>query len=215
LSRRAIRFNEVVNAPQPIPRALQHPFFSWAGLRPVLAQHTAAEHQALQRHARQRQRLVEIGVAEGASAMALRDGMDPQGHLYLIDPYQLSRVPALNFLRRAARRAVSSGSQPKIFWIQEFSHQAIRSWTAPIDFLLIDGDHAETAVQRDWEDWHPHVVTGGLVAFHDARLFPSGWTAPDQGPVKFINRHFREASQPGWNLIDEVDSLVFLRRTNA
>jgi hypothetical protein len=132
LSRRAIRFNEVVNAPQPIPRALQHPFFSWAGLRPVLAQHTAAEHQALQRHARQRQRLVEIGVAEGASAMALRDGMDPQGHLYLIDPYQLSRVPALNFLRRAARRAVSSGSQPKIFWIQEFSHQAIRSWTAPI-----------------------------------------------------------------------------------
>ena len=212
MSHPKIHFNEVHDAQRPIPRALLHPFFSWVGLRPLLAQHTSAEHQALQRHAHKRLQIVEIGVAEGASAIALRDGMNPKGSLYLIDPYHLSRVPPLNFLRRTAQRAVSSQPYPRTVWIQQFSQAAAKNWSAPIDFLLIDGDHEEKAVQQDWEDWHPHVVDRGIVAFHDARVFPSGWTSPAYGPVKFINRFFRDSSQPGWAIIDEVDSLVFVRK---
>ncbi len=155
---------------------------------------------------------MEIGVAEGASAVALADGMDPEGCLYLVDPYHLSRVPPLNFLRRSAQRAVARQHRPRTVWIQQFSHQAAKNWNTPIDFLMIDGDHAEQAVQQDWEDWHPHVVGGGIVAFHDARLFPSGWTSPVYGPVRFINRRFRESSQGGWEIIDEVDSSVFVRK---
>jgi Methyltransferase domain len=215
LSVRNIDFNEVDNPHRAIPRALQHPFFSWAGLRPILAQHTSAEHQALQKHVGGRKQVVEIGVAEGASAIALRDGMDPAGNLYLIDPYHLSRVRPLNFLRRAAKRAVSVQARPAIHWIESFSQEAAKAWKAPIDFLLIDGDHAEDAVQKDWEDWHPHVVDDGIVAFHDARLFPSGWTSPVYGPVKFINRFFRDSSPPGWAIIDEVDSLVILRKSSS
>lgn len=215
MSARNIDFNEVVNPHHAIPPALQHPFFSWAGLRPILAQHTFAEHQALQKYAGGRKRVVEIGVAEGASAIALRDGMDPSGNLYLIDPYHLSRVRPLNFLRRAARRAVSAQGRPAIHWIESFSQDAAKTWNAPIDFLFIDGDHAEAAVEKDWEDWHPYVVAGGIVAFHDARLFPSGWTSPVYGPVKFINRSFRDSTQLDWAIIDEVDSLVILRKSNS
>jgi predicted O-methyltransferase YrrM len=215
LSARNIDFNEVDNLHRAIPRALQHPFFSWAGLRPILAQHTLAEHQALQKHAGGRKQVVEIGVAEGASAIALRDGMDPSGNLYLIDPYHLSRLHPLNFQRRAAKRAVSAQARPAIHWIESFSQEAATAWNAPIDFLLIDGDHAEDAVQKDWVDWHPHIVDDGIVAFHDARLFPSGWTSPDYGPVRFINRFFRDSSQTGWALIDEVDSLVILRKNSS
>lgn len=215
MSARNIEFNEVDNPHRAIPRALQHPFFSWAGLRPILAQHTLAEHQALQKHAGGRKQVAEIGVAEGASAIALRDGMDPEGNLYLIDPYHLSRVRFLNFLQRAAKRAVSVQARPAIHWIESFSQEAAKTWKTPIDFLLIDGDHAEDAVQKDWEDWHPHVVEDGIVAFHDARLFPAGWTSPAYGPVKFINRFFRESSQAGWAIIDEVDSLVMLRKSSS
>jgi len=50
---------------------MKHPFFAWVGLRPAMAQHTAAEHDALGKHAQGRKSLVEIGVAEGASAIAL------------------------------------------------------------------------------------------------------------------------------------------------
>jgi hypothetical protein len=194
-------------------RFLRHAFFAWAGLRPTLAQHTLAEHEALKRHVRNAQTVVEIGVAEGASAAALREAMHPEGALYLVDPFHLSRVPALNFLKRAARRAVSSVGTARTFWIESFSHDAVRQWKQPIDFLLIDGDHREEAVEQDWQDWFPFVADGGVVGFHDARLFPSGWSTPDYGPVRFINRVFRQGSGvTPWSIIDEVDSLVFVSR---
>ncbi len=116
-----IRFAEIQSGLQKpeiwTSRAMKHPFFAWAGLRPPIAQHTVAEHQALEKHARGCKSLVEIGVAEGASAVALRTTMQPEGTLYLVDPFHLSRVRALNFLRRAARRAVCTKSGPTIIWI--------------------------------------------------------------------------------------------------
>jgi predicted O-methyltransferase YrrM len=155
---------------------------------------------------------VELGVAEGASAVALRTAMDPAGALYLVDPFHLSRVRTLNFLRRAARRAVSAKAGPKIVWIEDFSHEAVRQWSRPIDFLLIDGDHREAAVEQDWNDWSPHVVENGVVVFHDARIFPNGWTSPDYGPVRFVDRTFRNVASSPWIIVHEVDSLVTVGR---
>jgi predicted O-methyltransferase YrrM len=191
---------------------MKHPFFAWAGLRPTIAQHTAAEHHALEKYARGCKSLVEIGVAEGASAVALRTTMNPEGTLYLVDPFHLSRVRTLNFLRRAAIRAVSAKAGPKIVWIESFSHEAVAAWNRPIDFLLIDGDHREEAVERDWTDWHPHVTEGGIIAFHDARIFPGGWTSPEYGPVRFVDRAFRNNPSSSWTILMEADSLVFIRR---
>src|SRR5947209_10181814 len=143
----SIQFVDVQSAAQPptswTSRAWKHPFFAWAGFRPPIAQHTLAEHQAMEKFACGCTSLVEIGVAEGASAVALRTAMDPAGSLYLVDPFHLSRVPMLNFLRRAARRAVAAKSGAKIVWIEAFSRKAAATWKGPIDFLLIDGDHRE------------------------------------------------------------------------
>lgn len=209
-----IRFAEIQSERQKpeiwTSRAMKHPFFAWAGLRPPIAQHTAAEHEALETHARGCKSLVEIGVAEGASAIALRTTMNPEGTLYLVDPFHLSRVRALNFLRRAARRAVCTKSGPTIVWIEAFSHEAAVAWKRPIDFLLIDGDHREEAVRQDWNDWHPHVRENGIIAFHDARVFPGGWTSSEYGPVRFVDRLFRNNQTSPWMILAEVDSLVFV-----
>src|SRR5215469_6394030 len=207
-----IQFVDVLADDPRHSHSLRHPFFAWAGLRPPIAQHTAAEHQALEKHAQGTRSAVEIGVAEGASAVALRQAMDPKGTLYLVDPFHLSRVRPLNFLRRAAKRAVNNGPGAKTVWIEKFSQDAVVSWKTPIDFLLIDGDHREEAVERDWDDWQRYVVEDGIVSFHDARLFPAGWTTPDYGPVRFIDRFFREKPTGLWEIIEEVDSLVFVRR---
>lgn len=193
-------------------RVMKHPFFAWIGLRAPLAQHTAAEHQALEKHAQGCKSVVEIGVAEGASAVALRTAMDPGGTLYLVDPFHLSTVRTLNFPRRAARRAVFAKAGPRIVWIEAFSHEAAAPWNRAIDFLLIDGDHREDAVEQDWNDWHPNVTANGVVAFHDARLFPRGWTSPDYGPVRFVEREFRNNPLSSWTIFEEVDSLVFICR---
>lgn len=41
------------------------------------------------------------------------------------------------------------------------------------DLLLIDADHSEAGVRRDYEDYAPLVRPGGVIAFHDALKRPT------------------------------------------
>lgn len=192
---------------------LRHPVHAWLGLRAAQGQHTAEEHAVFKRWAAGRMSLVEIGVAEGVSALALREGMRADARLHLIDPFHLSRAPALNFTRRAARRAVGSCRRGEVVWVEKFSHEAARTWKDAIDLLLIDGDHAETAVEQDWNDWNGFVKPGGVVIFHDARLFEGGWTSSEYGPVKLVDRLFREAGTRGWVIAEEIHSVLVVERS--
>lgn len=193
---------------------LRHSACAYVGLRPAVAQHTAAEHEAFRKWAQGRECVVEIGVAEGVSALALREGMAENGTLYLIDPFHLSRLPVLNFIKRVARRTVDGSSRGKVAWIEKFSQDAVRDWKEPIDLILIDGDHAEAAVERDWQDWSRFVRPGGVVIFHDARIFEDGWTTTSFGPVKFVDRLFRGGGAPEWTIVEEIHSLFVVRRDN-
>lgn len=191
---------------------LWHSAFAYLGLRPALAQHTAVEHAAFRKWASGCKCVVEIGVAEGVSGLALREGIAEDGALYLIDPFHLSRLPMLNFIRRVARRTVNGSSRGTAVWIEKFSQDAAKSWEGKIDLLLIDGDHSDAAVERDWNDWSRFVEPGGIVIFHDARLFQSGWTTRDYGPVKFVDRVFRSGGAPEWTIVEETHSLFVVRR---
>ena len=196
-------------------KALAHPVYAWLGLRPFVGQHTAAEHAALQRWARGRKTLVEIGVAEGVSALALREVMSPDGQLYLIDPYHLSRSRSLNFTKRAARKIVESCSRGQVIWLEKFSQDIAKDWKTPIDLLVIDGDHSEGGVERDWNEWSPFVKPSGVVIFHDARLFDGGWTSPNYGPVKLVDRLFRAGKPSEWKIVEEIHSLLVVERQNS
>jgi predicted O-methyltransferase YrrM len=193
-------------------KKLKHPLFAWTRLRPIFAQHTSLEHDALQRNASGCRCIVEIGVAEGASALALREVIASEGTLYLIDPFHLSRFRWINAQRRAAKTAVSYCSTAKVNWIEQFSFDAIKGWSRPIDFLFIDGDHAEESVLRDWSEWNGFVRPGGRVAFHDARIFENGWPTASDGPVKVVQSLFRAQKLPNWRIIAEVHSLVIVER---
>ncbi len=37
----------------------------------------------------------------------------------------------------------------------------------PYDFAFVDGDHAYDGVLRDWENYHPMMAEGSIMAFHD------------------------------------------------
>lgn len=47
------------------------------------------------------------------------------------------------------------------------SEDTVLTWTKPIRLLFIDGDHSYEASKRDFDQWSPHVVPGGLIALHD------------------------------------------------
>jgi predicted O-methyltransferase YrrM len=193
----------------------EHSAWAFLGLRPARAQHTSEEHAAFRRWANGCRTVVEIGVAEGVSALALREGMANDGTIYLIDPFHLSRLPMLNFIKRVAQRTVGEVRRGRAVWIEKFSQDAVREWNEPIDLLLIDGDHSYGGVERDWKDWSRFVRKDGIAMFHDARLFDGGWTTPEYGPVRLVDNIFRSGAAAEWSIVAEIHSLVVVRRNEG
>ena len=185
-----------------------------AGLIPPRTLHSAAERALLQSLAKDAARVVEIGVYEGASAAALCEAMRPDAELHLIDPFghHPTALPAgWGAIEQASRRVVARAARrhegPRVIWHVERSEDTGRGWSAPVDVVFIDGDHAEDATRLDWELFSPHVTPGGHVLFHDA-------TGPHAlpGPRKVVAE---VSAQPDWAVVAEVDRTLAVRKTIA
>jgi predicted O-methyltransferase YrrM len=210
-------FYGTVDEDQAVSPKLKHPFFAFSGIRPLASQHSKSEDQIIRKYAAMAGKvLVEIGVAEGGSAVSLRECMPPDAYLYLIDPFLSGRIPLINMDFLVAQKAVNKIQNGSVVWIKDFSFKAVQTWehNGGIDLLFIDGDHSETGCMKDWIDWSPLIKVGGFVIFHDARLFPGGWTNEEDGPVKVVNQLFKVEGVPlpNWEIIEEVDSLVVAKR---
>lgn len=188
--------------------------FAAFGLRPAAAQHSQAEGELLQQHAAGAHTIVELGVAEGGSALELRQVMDPDGDLVLVDPYEPG-VLGVSFGRLVARRTVARATGGTVIWIRATSREAAKRWGRKIDFLFIDADHSLDAVREDWRLWAPHVRVGGHVALHDARVDPNGWSGDrawitsTAGPVVLTDEIMADTA---WALAGEVETTVVFRR---
>lgn len=74
-----------------------------------------------------------------------------------------------------------AGLQETVVPIVCRSELAARAWAASLGFVFIDGGHAFDTVSADYRDWSPHLMPGGLLAFHDVFPDPSkGGQAPYQ-----------------------------------
>lgn len=187
---------------------LERPIFGALGLRPVRSQHTDAEASVLTAWCKGRRSVAELGVAEGGSAVILRSAMDPGGRLYLIDPFFAGRM-GVSWPSVTAHRAVGGVPGGSVTWVRETSHRAGRRWSEPLDFLFIDADHSYEAVCEDWDLWSPHVVTGGVVAMHDA------WSRQGferEGPVRLLQEIASGVRKSPFRVCDHADSLAVLTR---
>jgi predicted O-methyltransferase YrrM len=190
-----------------------------AGLIPPRTMHSAQERELLQRLARGARRVVEIGVYEGSSAVALCAVLGPDAELHLIDPFghHPTALPAgWGATERASRLVVARAARrggPRVTWHVALSEQVARGWSASADLVFVDGDHAEDATRLDWELWHEHVAPGGHLLFHDAREGrPGGRGLP--GPTRVVDQLFRGAQPvPGWSIAAEVDRTVAVRKS--
>jgi predicted O-methyltransferase YrrM len=180
--------------------------FGFLRLRSALTEHTEGEGELLRRYARDARCVVELGVAEGASAWEMRQVIDEKGTLHLVDPHR-GRL-GVSLAGRMARRLVGRVGRGRVSWRRNFSQDAAKEWREPIDFLFIDADHSYEGVSRDWQDWACHVVPMGHVALHDATLI-EGWTTPETGPVRLVSEL---ADDPSWQQVDAADSTVVLQR---
>ncbi|PIR20976.1 MAG: hypothetical protein COV45_03685 [Deltaproteobacteria bacterium CG11_big_fil_rev_8_21_14_0_20_47_16] len=159
--------------------------------------------------------IVEIGVFEGASAVIFRRAMSPNGTLHLIDPYIVVPDSGLTARPWMAKLNLMRSHNGTVKWHQDHSDNVASEWNQPIDLLFIDGDHSYRGTRSDWDKWHSHVVAGGIVMFHDARMGKpntdewDGWP----GPTRVVDELFRGDNKlPNWDIVEETGSLVVVQR---
>ena len=193
-------------------RTLIHAIAYHLGLVSPQTQTTERERETLGRLASGRRAIVELGVFEGVSARILRRSMDPDGRLWLVDPFLPGRV-GICWARSIARQEVGREKRGEAVFLEQMSFEAVQGWGTMLDMVFIDADHSFEAVLRDWKDWSPFLVPGGVVAFHDSRVFPGGWVRSADGPPRAVAEILK--TETDFDLLEGVDSLTVLRRRPA
>jgi predicted O-methyltransferase YrrM len=109
-------------------------------------------------------KIIEVGVYCGLSAsLLLQVAREKKAAVLLIDNFTTNGEYALAALGALLGhfRDVSV-----LVFLPELAATHVNGFGA-IHFLHIDGDHTYPGVKHDCETWLPHLVMGGLVAFHD------------------------------------------------
>jgi len=157
-------------------------------------------------YARGRKALLEIGVCWGGTAKALRQVMDPKGTLYLMDPFV--KLPMTWNNQRvyddeaSAHMTVESVERGEVVWIKDFSDNAAKDFHHPLDFLFIDGDHEGEQPIKDYRNYSPHIIQGGVLIFHDVAVYHPK-----------VRQAFEEALKSGkWTLVGAAGSVRVLER---
>jgi predicted O-methyltransferase YrrM len=191
------------------------------GLIPPRTMHSSDDARALLAAAAGARRVVEIGVYEGASAIALQEALGPDAELHLIDPFghHPDALPGgWGASERATRRLLARHRRrlgeraPAVRWHVALSQEVAERWDGgEVDLVFIDGDHSEAGCELDWTCWSPLVRRGGCVVLHDARADRPGGRGLS-GPTTVVARRLREPGTPGWEIVDEADRTVVARR---
>ncbi len=128
------------------------------------------------------ERIVEIGSYLGRSTVFFAKSLEVlglDGRVTAIDPHTGDRqhlealgareIPSYDLFCNHLEVAGVAG---RVEAVVAPSHQAADGWSAPVDFLFIDGWHSYDAVMEDAGDWLPHLTAGGVVVFDDAVRYP-------------------------------------------
>lgn len=101
------------------------------------------------------------------------------GQLYFDDELMDSKtgmLDSLPCLRDTLRKAGLEGTVVPMITTSEV---AARDWVTPLALVFIDGGHSYETVLADYQCWHPHLLAGGYLVFHDIYTDPSkGGQAP-------------------------------------
>jgi hypothetical protein len=110
-------------------------------------------------------RVVEIGTFAGRTAsLYFQLQKDLNLDIHLIDNLTWHPETAMGVFNKMIATYFSDSSY--VFY-KTTSQELGKSWDLPINFLHVDGDHSFEGVQSDCELWLPHMVSGGMIGFHD------------------------------------------------
>jgi len=151
--------------------------------------------------------IVEIGSFKGRSTCCLAYGSrGTNTHVYAIDTFNGNDFDCQHrnffeeFLQNVDRCALRKYVTPVHGW----SSEVAKTWEKPIHLLFIDGSHRYEDVLADFEEFWPHVVPGGIVAFHDV---VDTWPGP--------SRVWTEVAAPRLSEIGNCSTLAFGKKPRS
>jgi MMP 1-O-methyltransferase len=128
--------------------------------------------------------VVEIGSFLGSSAVILAGArkLRGSGQIHCIDPFDCSgdsfSVPVyeevlksagIGALRAQFDENISRAKVTEWVKVHEGKEADVaRTWTAPIDLLLLDGDQSRKRARQAYENWTRYLKPGGIIAVHNA-----------------------------------------------
>jgi predicted O-methyltransferase YrrM len=120
--------------------------------------------------------IVEIGSWKGKSTVCLALGSKAggKGKVFAIDPHQglcneITGQYTPDNTEPIFRENIKQAQVDDIVIpLVMKSEEAARGWTEPIFLLWIDGAHDYENVKLDFTLWEPHLISGGIISFHDA-----------------------------------------------
>ena len=119
--------------------------------------------------------VLEIGSFKGKSTVILAKAAQLAGDtkIYAVDPLTAPSEtdPDLHGDESSAKDFRSNIERcnvaDKIEFHQTFSYKLAETWTRPLRFLWIDGDHTYKGTKLDFDGFAPHLADGAIVAIHD------------------------------------------------
>jgi hypothetical protein len=119
--------------------------------------------------------IIEVGSYRGKSTTVLALGSPQDARVYAFDPHEMhvgsnggvyGPIDRLHFNRTME----ATLSFAKVYPMSCGTDLVADAWKRPVGLCFIDGDHTYEGAQKDAVGWHPHVVSGGWMAFDDINL---------------------------------------------
>ena len=188
-------------------------FLLWyIGLASPRTFYSPAACACLERHAKGKRRLVEIGCWHGVNTLRLRRAMAPEGVLFAVDPYPAGRL-GFSTAKVIARREVGKSRNGEVRWVQMTDQRAARyfeeSGEPPVDVIFSDASNDYRGFEVTWEAWSPLIRRGGIYILANSHATPLRRIA-SAGSVRFtrdVVEHDRR-----FETVETVETFTVLRR---
>lgn len=122
--------------------------------------------------------IVEIGSFKGKSSVILAKvaARYDAAPIVAIDPHNFNNAelaahrtsPDASSYEEFLENLGAAGVRNLVEVHRAYSTDLAAAWNRPIGFLWIDGDHSYGGAKADFAGFAPHLIPGGVVAFHDA-----------------------------------------------
>lgn len=158
--------------------------------------------------------VVNIGAGAGTSGLAFLETRQDL-ILHTIDITDSNSPFGCLYAEREVINSAGLGHLAGIRWFQHHgdSKEIARSWTEPVDYVLVDGDHTYEGAVGDILLWLPRIRKGGYMAVHDYHKAGLPQTEDSPHPLVWedVDKAVDEYLIGEYDVIAQVESLIVFR----